>query len=147
MLLKSYLLAVHVIQVGSSSVLVMTGTCIVLQLWVVLSLCLDILSLALLNVSKEVETSAAHFVVEINQEEGELACLHRAGCKLKFLGKFFTYSGFDKTLASFSLLLYCVLVFSLLNVSWVRQALGKHLVSMGSSLAKSNVFLLSVLRE
>ena len=77
----------------------MTGTCIVLQL---LS-CSEFIPqyfvfLTLLNVHKEAETSAVHFVVEINQEEGELACLHRAGCKHKFLRKFFTYSDLTKHL-------------------------------------------------
>jgi len=54
--------------------------------------------LTLLNIDKEVKTSAAHFVVEINKEEEKLACLHRAGCKQKFLRKFLAYSYLAKHL-------------------------------------------------
>lgn len=37
--------------------------------------------LTLLNVNKEVETSATWFMIEITQEEGKFVCLHRVGCK------------------------------------------------------------------
>lgn len=51
--------------------------------------------LTLLNVNKEVETSTAHFMVEIRQEEGTLAFLNREGCKYTFLRKFFIYSDLE----------------------------------------------------